>query len=132
MVLPNLFFLADVHNIFVLFLSLKSVQVPFEVPGLAVLGVRHEDVALSPAIIGNWQQRQLQKQQSPAAVSSVLRPRSCRQNQSAAPHSFTGNFLAECEFASAADFAVCAASSPAQATLVLDRRLALRCTRHDS
>jgi hypothetical protein len=128
-VLPNLFFLADVHNIFVLFLSLKSVQVPFEVPGLAVLGVRHEDVALSPAIIGNWQQRQLQKQQSLAAVSSVLRPRSCRQNQS---HSFTGNFLAECEFASAADFAVCAASSPAQATLVLDRRLALRCMRHDS
>ncbi len=91
-------------------LSLKCVQIPFEVPGLAVLGVRHEDVALSGAVIGNWQQRQLQKQhaladaQSHAAVYSVLRPRSCRQNQSAA-YSFTGNFLAECEFASAADLA---------------------------
>ena len=115
---------------------------PFEIPGLAVLGVRHEDVALSSAVIGNWQQRQFQKQkarasvQSHAAVSSVLRPRSCRQNHSAASHSFTGNFLVECEFAFAADFApllcvVCGViPPPVQVTLVLAPRLALRYTQH--
>ncbi len=84
-------------------------QVPFEIPGLAVLGVRHEDIILSAAVASKWQQQQLQRQQGQACtqpsapLSSVLGPRSCPEAPSSLQHSFSSNFLADCEFSSAAE-----------------------------